>query len=479
MKVLTEFIFVLWWAGIVWAQNPQVPAPPIAITGVTVIDASGAPAQPNQTVIVRGNRIAEVGPQLKVKVPSDAVIIDGRGKFLIPGLWDMHTHVAGISADPAWGDKLLPVYLAHGVTGIRDMAGNLEKLLEWKEEQARGELVGPRMVVSGPFLDGSADGFTFKADVVVVTTPYQAQAAVQDLARRGADFIKIGSRISPEVFQAIADEAKRQKLAFLGHLPEGVTVARASDTGMKSIEHVNGFALAVSAKEEELRKQLRDTEAKKDWAVVVKTNAEIAASLSPEKANVLFAKLVKNQTWQVPTLVWTKTTSTLDQVGAGPHLKYLPAKLQAEWAPEKIRKSSSATALAYYAVKLKSDMKLVGMMAKAGVPLLAGTDSLDPYVFPGDSIHKELVLVVEAGLTPMQALQCATRNPAMFFGTQKELGTVESGKLADLLLLDADPLKDIANTQKISGVMLNGKYYPRAELEKMLKGVEQDMAEIK
>lgn len=451
----------------------------VVFTHVTVIDATGAPARPDQTVVVTGNRITEIGAAKSVATPKGAQVVDGKGKFLIPGLWDMHVHTAGISADPAWGQSLLPVYLANGITGVRDMAGDLETLRDWKRAQADGSVVAPRMAVSGPFLDASEEGFTRKADVIVVTTPAEAQQAVQKLLAEGSDFIKIGDRISPEVFAAIAEECKKQKIAFLGHLPRTVGLAEASDAGMKSMEHLYGFDFAMSSRQAEIKAMRAEAIAKQDQELANKANAETEASFDQKTADALFDKLKKNHTWIVPTLAWTETTAHMDTVVASPYLKYLPVGLQKEWEPEKARRSVSARGLAYYQHKAERDKRAVSLLAKAGVPMLAGSDSLDPYVFPGDSLHKELALLLESGLTPMQALQAATRNPAQFFGTEAQIGTVEKGKLADLVLLDADPLADIHNTRKVAGVMLDGKYLTRVEIDKMLAASAVALAKVK
>ena len=464
-RALSGFIFLF---SLVTTCTAQSSAKTVAFTHVTVIDATGAAAKPDQTVVVIGNRIAQIGPFKSVTLPKDAQVVDGKGKFLIPGLWDMHVHVAGISAEPSWGHFLLPVYLAHGITGVRDMAGDLETLRDWKRAQSEGSVLAPRMAVCGPFLDASEEGFTHKADVIAVRTAEEAKKAVEELVLKGADFIKIGDRISPEVFSAIAEESKRQHVPFLGHLPRAIGIADASDAGMKSMEHLYGFDVAMSGRATELQVIRKAAMAKGDAAAVNKASADAETSFDQKTADALFNKLKKNHTWIVPTLAWTDITAHLDKVEASPYLKYLPAKLQEEWAPEKARKLMSARGLAFYQHKLERDRRTVSLLAKAGVPMLAGSDSLDPYVFPGDSLHKELALLVENGLTPMQALQTATLNPARFFGTEAQIGTVEKGKLADLVLLNADPLADIHNTRKIAGVMLDGKYLPKAELEELL-----------
>ena len=432
----------------------------LALLHVAVIDPGETSSRSDQTVVIKNGRIADVG--VKVRRPRDARVVDGTGKFLIPGLWDMHTHVAGISANPQWGKTLLPQYLAYGITSIRDMAGDADALLKWRREQQEGILRGPRMFIAGPFLDGSTRGFDNPADVIAVTTPDAGRAAVRTLKDRGVDFIKVGSQLSRDTFFAIADECKRQKIAFLGHVPNSVSPLEASDAGMKSQEHLYGIALSVAHKEERLRDQIASARAHNDESSYASAVSEAQATLDQQKAEALFQAFKRNHTWICPTAVWTEVASRLSQRSDSPLLKRLPRSLQEKWSPGKALSSPAADA--YYARKLQADLRIVGLMNKTGVGLLAGSDSLDPYVFPGDSLHRELELLVEAGLTPLDALRTATSNPAEFFGQQTELGTIAKGKRADLVLLDANPLEDIRNTRKVFAVIQNGRYLTPQEI---------------
>ncbi len=445
----------------------------LLISNVTLIDATGKPPQAGQTVLVRAGKIVSIG--VRVKAPKDAHRIDGAGKFLIPGLWDMHTHVAGISADPKWGKHLLALYLAHGIVGIRDMAGDLDTLLAWKRAQASGTLIGPKMIVSGPFLDGSSKGFSLPGDVIEVTSPEAAAEQVQGLKQRGADFIKVGSQLKPEVFAAIAAECKRQSMTFAGHVPDAVKVEDASRAGMKSMEHMFGMLWAVSGKAGELEKRAAEAQAKKDRDALAQINDELEASYSREQAAQLAALFKQQDTWLVPTLVWTETASHMDKIEVSPMLSMLPPKLQSDWSPEKARSIFSPRGIAFYTRKLKNDIRLVKVMADAGVPILAGSDSLDPYVFPGESLWRELELLHRAGLTPMQALQSATRNAALFFDQGAKAGTIERGKVADMVLLDKDPLADLSQRPQIIAVIQNGKYYSRTDLQSMVTTATQAM----
>jgi hypothetical protein len=269
------------------------------------------------------------------------------------------------------------------------------------------------------------------------------------------DFIKIGSQLSRETFFAVADECKQEKIPFAGHVPNAITPLEASNAGMESEEHLLGIALSVSSEEENLRGQIAEARVRHDSKSYLAAVAEAQNTLDEKKAAILLEAFRRNQTWITPTLVWTEITSSLSHRTDSLLLKRLPGALQTKWAPG--QSISSEAAEAYYQGKFRSDLRLVRLMNKAGVRLLAGSDSLDPYVFPGDSLHRELELLVKAGLSPIDALRTATLNPAELFHLQAELGTVGKGKRADLVLLDANPLDDIHNTRRIAAVIQGGR----------------------
>ena len=462
--MLRRLAVLLLLAAVSCGAQEKSPPKLIAITNVNVVDVGGGITVPNQTVLIADGKILLVGNPMNTSVPKYALRISGRGKYLMSGLWDMHVHVAGVSAKPEWGRNLLPVYLAWGITGVRDMGGDLAALKLWRRTAAT--IPGPEMIIAGPFLDASAEGYGSANEVIAVKTPEEARAAVRQLKAEGVNFIKIGSRLSRELFFAIADETGKLKMAFLGHVPDGISVEEASFSGMSSMEHLFGMMLQCSSKSDELRQRLA---AAKDRAERAKIAEEVEATFSEEVANALFARFATRSTFQVPTLVWTRNTSTLDKADPNdPGLRYVPEELRKEWTPANANKFVSANGRAYYARKLKNDLRIVGLMSKAGVPLLAGSDSLDPFVFPGESLHAELELLVSAGLSPAKALQTATINPARFMGTERTAGEVKGGKVADLVLLEDDPLKDIRNTRKIAAVFAKGRYYSRADLDKIL-----------
>lgn len=467
MKSLCVLLFlVLAPLGVAAGSKPEGP-PAIVITHVTVIDTTGGPSQPDMTVVIAGDRISEVGKSGKVPVPKDARIVDATGKFLIPGLWDMHVH---------WYDAdYLPLFTANGVTGIRMMWGS-PLHHQWRAEIDKGTLVGPRLVIASTIIDGPKPIWP---NSTAAGTVDEGREAVHKAKREGADFIKVYSLLPRDVFFAIADEAHRAGLPVDGHVPQSVSVSEAAGAGMRCVEHLTGVLTECSSKEAELRKPnpaVMDFASDEGRAARRSANREAVETYAAKKAEAFFAKLVRNGTWQCPTLTVLRNIAFLDdpKITADQRLRYMPESIRKMWDPAndfrfKSRKAedSEVSRLAY-----RKQLEVVGAMRRAGVGIVAGTDVLNPYCFPGFSLHDELELLVSAGLTPMEALQAATWNPARMLGREKELGSVAKGKLADLVLLDANPLESIGNTRRINAVVVNGRLYSRAELDTMLAAVE-------
>jgi imidazolonepropionase-like amidohydrolase len=440
----------------------------LAITHVTLIDATGRPPQPDQTVLIEAGHITAVGATAKIKVPKTARTIDASGKFLLPGFWDMHVHIAGLNADPSWSKQvLLPLLLANGITGVRDMGGDLDVLLSWQRDAESGALLAPHIVAAGPFLVGSGKK---TPEQYPVHDPDEARAAVDDLKKRGANFIKIISMPSRDAFFAVAEESKKQNIPFAGHLPFEIGAIEASDAGMSSIEHFlySAFALSFSSKETELRPRLVQAERSGDSVAWEQIAHEADATFSPEKAATLIQSLKKNGTWVTPTLASLDITSHPENWKTDdPLLAFLPPAMAKRWR-DSFNDAHMKQRAAWLGRQASNDWKLTGELHRAGVPLLVGSDSLDPFVFPGDSFHHELAELVRAGFTPMEALEAATRGAARFLGREKELGTVESGHVADLVLLSANPAENIANTRKVWAVIRNGGYHDRTALDALL-----------
>jgi imidazolonepropionase-like amidohydrolase len=449
-------------------DEPQV----LTIAHATVIDPATGSIRADQTVVIAGGRIQRVVPSANYQSEKGARIIEARGKYLIPGLWDMHVHMAGISADPNWSKKvILPLLTAMGITGVRDMGGDLTVLQQWRDEIEKRQLLGPHIITGGPML---MSGGRSTPEQIPIKDAKEARAAVKSLKQQGVDFIKIIDLPSQEAFYAMADEAKRQSLPFVGHVPPVVTASEASDAGMRSIEHIvySNLEMDCSAREEELRAAERAARATHEEGTSAKLLQEAMTSYNAEKAATLWERFRRNRTWLVPTLV---SIEALSRHNAGPEmqakdprLEYVPDSLRREWDPRKPENRFSEGEQQWWAQQYINDGKLTTAMHNAGVALLAGSDSLDRYVFPGFALHRELELLNEAGLTPLEALQTATRNPARFLEREKDTGTIREGAQADLVLLEGNPLEKISNTTRIAAVIRDGVYLDRTALDKLL-----------
>lgn len=437
------------------SNGSRQPAP-LVLAHVTVIDVTGGPSKPDMTVVIRGDRISDIGKAAEILPPPDATVLDASGKFLIPGLWDMHVH---------WYNRdSVTLFTANGVTGIREMFGN-SGLLRWRNEIAQGSLTGPRMIVASPIIDGPQPVWP---NSIAVGNEEEGRKAVREVKQWGADFVKVYSLLPRDAYFGIADESKRQGISFVGHVPFAVSAAEASDAGQRSIEHLTGILLACSYNETELRNEI--VKAKSPGARLRRERVELLETFSDQKAKDLFARFVKNQTWQCPTLTVLRSNAYLgDQSFRNdPRLKYVPRPMRERWGQRVANRNDND----YVKKVFKKEVEIVGAMQRAGVPLLAGTDTGNPFCFPGFSLHDELALMVMGGLTPSESLQAATLNPTKFLGLDKTLGTIEPGKIADLVLLDADPLADIRNTQRINAVISNGRLFDRKALNKMLEQAE-------
>lgn len=463
MKKLPVFLFVILLPIILVAQvNESVKNRSLVFRNVTLIDMRSEQPQPNMTVVVSGSRIIEIGK--KVKTPKDAEVIDATGKFMIPGLWDMHTHMFNNISRAGTNDKDInfPLFIANGVTSVRDMFSDAEDIRlarQWNAEIDAGTTIGPRISVGSVIVDGVP---TFLPNLLGVKNAEEARAAVRRLKASGAGFIKVYWNLSPEAYFAIADESKKLGIVFAGHVPFLVSAADVSDTGQKSIEHLTGIVETCSSKEDELRK--------KEWTPAV--GEEMIATYDEKKCLDLFKRFAKNKTYQVPTAILHRGMALHDdeRFQDNPSFRYVSKATLKEWADSpqlnrdhnlKIRKQ-----------RFQWLLETIGKMHRAGVPILAGTDNNNPFVVPGFALHDELELFVRAGMTPLQALETATLNPAKYFELTRTHGTIEKGKTADMVLLEANPLENIGNTRKIAAVLLNGRYLSKETLEKILSDVE-------
>jgi imidazolonepropionase-like amidohydrolase len=465
LRLLVVIAFFLLPKPVCIAQYNPAPGPTV-ITHATVLNPGTSSVQRNRTVVITGDRITSVSDKEKFQLPKNARVIDATGQYLIPGLWDMHVHSAFGDWFPGGRDIILPLFIANGVTGVRDMGGDVPVLMEWRKEIASGEIVGPRMVISGPMLDAYLPNGKLRfPSSIAVSTPATAVAAVDSLKAQGVDFIKVQSVISHDAYLAAAAEAHKQGLPIVGHVPDKVRIQEVVEAGQKSIEHLMGIFEGCSTEEDKFIK------GEGNLKLLLTTQDQ-------QRCDSLIRLLAQNQTWQVPTLAWQRGGTFLDQrdLKHDPLDKYVPAywrdvtwrRFTDEMMPDLLR-DPLALRQEYFA----HNLQMVGAMHRAGVPFMAGTDTAPGvYIVPGFSLHDELANFVEAGFTPMEALQTATSNPAKFLGMEASFGSVEPGKVADLVLLSANPLEDIRNTRKISIVVADGQIFDRAALDQILTHVE-------
>src|ERR1700733_8493258 len=458
---LLLFCSLCFHAGVAQAGDP-----PLVLLHVTVINPGTSSVEPDQAVTIDGSRISAVSDAKNFHSPGHARVIDGSGEFLLPGLWDMHVHAAFGDWFPGGRDIILPLFVANGVTGVRDMGGDIPVLFAWRKEIANGQIIGPRMVVSGPMLDGYLPNGKLRfPSSIPVSTPAEAIAAVDSLKKQGVDFIKVQSEISLESYIAAAQEAHKQGLPIVGHVPDKVRIREVVAAGQKSIEHLMGIFEGCSTDEDKF------IQGKGDLKLLLSTQDK-------QRCDSLIQLLAQSQTWQAPTLAWQRDGEFLDQPDPKrkPLDQYVPAYLRdVTWRrfTDEMMPDLLHDPLALRRDYFARNLQIVGAMHHAGVPFLAGTDTAPGvYIMPGFSLHDELANFVEAGFTPMESLQTATSNPAKFLGMQASLGSVESGKIADLVLLAANPLEDIRNTRKISAVLANGRLFDHAALDQILMHVQ-------
>lgn len=450
-------------------QLPIALAAAIALQDVTIIDTiNGKTLQP-KTVVVKDNRIAAI-----TDAPSaEAQVVNGRGKFLIPGLWDMHIHLRGGSQTEGDNAAMLKLYLANGITTVREMGGDLgATVFAWKKEIEDGKRIGPRLYSSGPKLDGPKPSWPGS---IPVTTPEEGRKAVEQVQQMGADLVKIYFRdIDPAILRAITDEASKRKLLVAGHGVGNLTVGEFIQGGVKDIQHA-GFYVAPGGSVDETAavKEYRERAVTSNPMTFAEFQRRVSQQYSPAQEDALFQTLAKNGVWVTPTLAVGRAMLERGVVNfnADPRRKFVPPAIWVSWHSETgRRRPMTAEQLEQARRRQNKTLEIIPRMQRAGVQLLAGSDSghSNNFTFPGWSLHEELSLLRDAGLSNAEALQTATINAARFFRAQKQHGSIAKGKCGDVVLLDANPLTDIRNTAKITGVVSHGKYYDRKALDQLL-----------
>jgi len=467
-RSLFALCVLLGFARVVFAQSGG-----LALTHVTIVDPSVGKLQPGMTILIRGHDIAAVGRAKQVTIPDSAEVIDGRGKFVIPGLWDMHVHFRDAARD-------LKMDVANGVLGIRNMGGIATEVFSQRDAIAAGKQPGPKIVACGPIIDGP-DSWSNPQFTISVSTAEEARAAVVSLKKQATDCIKVYDGLSRDCYFAILDEARKLDLAVVGHLPRGFSVVEASNAGQRSLEHGIALAGGSTAEAEFIQRGLdqsafQEALRSKNFglipAKIARDETMMLDTFSQSRADATYQLLAKNNTFITPTLVTERSLTFIDDLNAKPDLRmqYVSTEELQWWKPENGLLTKYRTP-EYIATRKREYAKMleeVGRAQALGVHLLAGTDITIPYTYPGFSLHDELKLFVEAGLTPMQALETATTNPALLLGLSKTWGRVEPGYTANLVVLNADPLTDISNVDKIDSVVVSGQRLDRAQLDQLL-----------
>jgi len=467
----------------------------LAITHVTVIDVTGGPSRPGMTVLTSDDRITAIGPTDSLVTPPGATVVDGTGKYVIPGLWDMHVHA---TMDRYERTIVFPLDIAYGITGVRDMAGDCfgpcadtdtiydpqhlptaEMEHRWQHAIAAGTLLGPRIVAGSDMLDGPHPVWP---GALAIHDTAEARAAVRQAKTRGAAFIKVYSGLSPDEYMAIADEAKRAGIPFAGHVPNAVSLADAADAGQASMEHLIKMPEVCSTRAADIarlgeRNAAHPPASPAEYAAQIRAKvALVNASFNVNACAPLLARFVRDHTWQVPTLTVLRGTYCSLDYGCmhDPRREFMARADTAWWqaSARELKSAISGNDKALAKVYFQNEMRIVGAMHQAGVGLLAGTDVSNPWVYWGSSLHDELAMFVDAGLTPLAALQAATIEPARFLHATDTLGTVAPGKVADLVILDGDPTTDIRNTQRISAIVVHGRLVDAAARDRLLAGAK-------
>lgn len=423
-------------------------SPVLALVGVHVIPMDREHVVQRQTIVIRDGRIAEMGPEASVKPPEGAQIVSLTGKYVMPSLGEMHGHLAGANA--SLNERILALNVIHGVLTVRSMLGHPAQLT-LRNRVAKGEQLGPRIYTSGPSANGSS-----------VTTAEAATQMARDQKAAGYDLIKIHPGVPLDAFNALAATAKQVGIPFAGHVPAAVGVHRAIEAGYRSIDHLDGYAEAA----------LRDGATMPEGGSGF-FGSRIANDLDDAKIPALVKKTKDAGVWVVPTetlLLNFLTDEPVDVSMKRPELAYVTSEMRKNWEDSRrgFQKSPQFPSAAARARLMAFRAKLMRQMQDAGVGILLGADAPQVLNVPGIATHQELAAVVKAGLTPYEALVSGTRNVAVYFGTDKQEGTVARGMRADLLVLNANPLQDISKTMDRAGVVLNGTWHSRASLDEKL-----------
>jgi len=451
--LVNAFLAIVAAVGVTGALASEPPA--LAIENVAIVDVEHARTSAPQTVIVANGRIAAIGTH--AAIPDGAKRIDGRGRFLIPGLVDAHVHLFNNFSKRAPNTWTFPLYVANGVTGVREMAAvpeNIATVNAWRASLADGSLVAPHILAAGVVADGK--------------TPAEAAQRVDLAAEAHADFVKVFSGVSVANWHAIIEEAAKRGLPVAGHVPAGVPVLVSAKAGQRTVEHLMQVFEACTPIENAVIDARKDLAGDALNQRIDDDESRVLAAFDARTCERVARELAKTHQVQVPTLVlpWFESQAAHD-ASTDPRWSYLRPDERTRW--QRIAEQLTPEQRAVAARRWDVARRIVITLDRANVPIVAGTDSPMPNVYPGYALHDELERLVDAGLTPAEAVRAATIAPAKLFGIEHEAGTIAIGKRADLVLLDADPLRDVRNTRRIDAVVLDGRWLDRASLDALLE----------
>lgn len=466
------------------AARGQVDSPPpeadLILENVHVVDVERGEILRERRIVVRDGIVRSVGAAGEASSRDTGRRMDGQGAYVIPGLWDMHAHLRGAGIPPWFiTDWFMPLLVAHGVTGVRDMNSAcdgeeegpicLEQMREWQRRVDARELLGPRLLALSSLQLNPPWDYRVKEE--------QARGAARQFAEQGLDFIKVYDRLSSEAFSWLMDEARRLDIQVAGHVPLRIHSGDAAAAGLRSIEHARAILFDCYPGSDAFRDTTRTKSP--DRA----TLRAMVDDHDPARCRELFATMVENDTWYVPTHLTRRMDAFADDSSFrdDPRNRYIPSPMLAQWrqdANRMVELDPSPEGRQAFRDFYRKGLEVTGAAHDAGVGVLLGTDGGDSYVYPGSSVHDELGELVKAGLSPLEALRAATIRPAEFLGLSDRFGTVEEGKAADLILLEASPLADIGNVRRIRAVVHQGRVLDRGRLDELLEGAEETARKV-
>jgi imidazolonepropionase-like amidohydrolase len=464
MRKISLSVLLVGLATILFSQEKR-----LILQSVNIIDVEKGGVQRNQAVIIQGDRITDILPAARYQQQANDSIVNCNDQYLIPGLWDMHTHV--------WmAEYYFPLFTANGITGHRGMLETMMLVNQWRKQASTPGTLVPTGFYAGSILDGPKPLWP---NSIAVDSPEKGRRAVDSLKNKlKVDFLKVYSGLSRESYYAIADEAKKQGIIFAGHVPTSMTLLECIRAGQKTTEHMMGFIEAASDSSEYyynvMRGNITDTSLRNNRTY---RRAFLHRTFNEKNIQAVVNELRKNDSWVCPTMTVLRGIAYIKDTAFrnDPRLQYTIPMIRNMWNPANDTRFKNLPDDYFENEKKEFELnkRIVGLLHKGGVKLLAGTDTPNPFCFPGFSLHDELQNFVDCGLTPLEALQTATLNPALFFNIQNDYGSIAKNKIASLVLLKENPLENIANTKTIHAVVLRGRFVGDAELSELLARVRK------